>query len=54
MGGICKTETSLQSVSAIEGSLIATYRALDWNGAVGGGWGNSASNWGIRADSFAS
>lgn len=39
------SETSLSSVAGIEGSLIATYRALDWNGAVGGGWGNAASNW---------
>jgi hypothetical protein len=38
-------ETTLQNLTGIEGSLVATYRALDWNGAVGGGWGNSASNW---------
>lgn len=38
-------EQSLANLSGIEGSLIATYRNLDWNGAVGGGWGHTASNW---------
>ena len=39
------SETTLATQAGIEGSLIATYRALDWNGAVAGNWGNTASNW---------
>jgi starch-binding outer membrane protein, SusD/RagB family len=37
--------TTLATKAGVEGNLIATYRALDWNGAVGGNWGNAASNW---------
>jgi len=37
--------STLANKSGVEGNLIATYRALDWNGPVGGNWGNSASNW---------
>ena len=36
---------TLASSAGVEGSLVATYRALDWNQAVGGGWGNAASDW---------
>jgi hypothetical protein len=38
-------EGTLTTRGGVEGSLIAAYRALDWNNGVGGGWGNSASNW---------
>ncbi|HJQ20367.1 MAG TPA: hypothetical protein VJ867_08475, partial [Gemmatimonadaceae bacterium] len=38
-------EETLSNGSGVEGSLVATYRALDWNEGVGGGWGNAASNW---------
>ena len=38
-------EQTLATASGVEGSLIAAYRALDWNNGVGGNWGNSASNW---------
>jgi hypothetical protein len=38
-------EQTLANKAGVEGSLIATYRALDWNGAVGGAWGSAASNW---------
>ena len=38
-------ELSLATRAGVEGSLIATYRALDWNNGVGGAWGNAASNW---------
>jgi hypothetical protein len=38
-------EETLTTRAGVEGSLIATYRALDWNTAVGGVWGNAASNW---------
>jgi hypothetical protein len=38
-------ETTLANRAGVEGTLIAAYRALDWNGAVGGAWGHSASNW---------
>jgi len=37
--------TTLSNKAGVEGNLIATYRALDWNGPVGGNWGNAASNW---------
>lgn len=37
--------TTLANKAGVEGNLIATYRALDWNGPVGGNWGNAASNW---------
>jgi len=37
--------TTLSTLAGVEGSLIATYRALDWNNGVGGNWGNAASNW---------
>ena len=37
--------STLATKAGVEGALIATYRALDWNGAVGGNWGNAASNW---------
>lgn len=38
-------EETLANKAGVEGSLIAAYRALDWNGAVGGAWGSAASNW---------
>jgi len=37
--------TTLSNQAGVEGTLIAAYRALDWNNAVGGGWGGAASNW---------
>ena len=36
---------SLANAAGVEGSLIAAYRALEWNNGVGGAWGNAASNW---------
>jgi len=38
-------ESTLANAAGVEGSLIATYRCLDWNGGVGGAWGTAASNW---------
>jgi hypothetical protein len=38
-------EETLANRVGVEGSLIAAYRALDWNNAVQGNWGNTASNW---------
>lgn len=38
-------EQTLANRAGVEGSLIAAYRALDWNNGVGGAWGNTASNW---------
>jgi hypothetical protein len=38
-------EETLSNQAGVEGSLIAAYRALDWNNGVGGNWGNAASNW---------
>jgi hypothetical protein len=38
-------ETTLANLAGVEGTLIAAYRAIDWNNGVGGNWGNSASNW---------
>jgi hypothetical protein len=38
-------DATLATEAGVEGSLVAGYRALDWNGAVGGNWGNTASNW---------
>jgi hypothetical protein len=38
-------EGTLSNQAGVEGTLIATYRALDWNNAVGGAWGSAASNW---------
>ncbi len=38
-------ERTLSNQAGVEGTLIAAYRALDWNNAVGGGWGSAASNW---------
>jgi len=38
-------EETLSNATGVEGSLIATYRAIEWNDGVGGAWGNSASNW---------
>lgn len=38
-------EETLKTKAGVEGSLIAAYRALDWNNGVGGAWGNAASNW---------
>jgi hypothetical protein len=38
-------EETLANKAGVEGTLIAAYRALDWNTGVGGDWGNSASNW---------
>jgi hypothetical protein len=37
--------TTLSNQAGVEGTLIAAYRALDWNTAVGGAWGSAASNW---------
>ena len=39
------SEQTLATKQGVEGSLIATYRNLDWNNAVGGAWGWTASNW---------
>ncbi len=38
-------EQTVLTKAGVEGTLIATYRSLDWNGAVGGNWGSAASNW---------
>jgi hypothetical protein len=38
-------EGTLTNRAGVEGTLIAAYRALDWNGAVSDNWGNAASNW---------
>jgi len=38
-------EQTLRNRAGVEGSLIAAYRALDWNNGVGGAWGSAASNW---------
>ena len=38
-------EQTLATRQGVEGSLIAAYRALDWNFGVGGAWGSAASNW---------
>src|SRR5512134_3193262 len=38
-------EGTLANKAGVEGTLIATYRALDWNNGVGGAWGSAASNW---------
>jgi len=38
-------EPTLTTQSGVEGFLIAAYRALDWNNAVGGAWGGAASDW---------
>jgi len=38
-------EGTLANKAGVEGTLIATYRALDWNNGVGGAWGTAASNW---------
>jgi hypothetical protein len=38
-------EETLANRAGVEGSLIAAYRALDWNGSVADNWGNAASNW---------
>jgi hypothetical protein len=38
-------EESLATRAGVEGTLIAAYRALDWNNGVGGAWGSAASNW---------
>ncbi|MBW3656529.1 MAG: RagB/SusD family nutrient uptake outer membrane protein [Gemmatimonadetes bacterium] len=39
------TEATLATRQGVEGSLIGAYRSLDWNNAVGGGWGWTASSW---------
>ncbi len=39
------SDQTLATLQGVEGSLVATYRALDWNNAVGGDWGNAASDW---------
>lgn len=39
------TPQTLLSKQGVEGSLISAYRDLDWNNAVGGNWGWTASNW---------
>lgn len=38
-------DKTLANQNGVEGSLIATYRVLDWNSGVGGAWGTAASNW---------
>src|SRR5687768_18279336 len=38
-------EQTLANRAGVEGTLVAAYRALDWNNGVGGAWGNAASNW---------
>ncbi len=38
-------DLTLANQNGVEGNLIAAYRVLDWNGAVGGAWGSAASNW---------
>lgn len=38
-------QSTLANRTGVEGALIATYRALDWNTGVGGAWGSAASNW---------
>src|SRR5215213_3462491 len=38
-------QLTLATKAGVEGSLVAAYRAIEWNNAVGGGWGNSVSNW---------
>jgi hypothetical protein len=38
-------ENTLANLAGVEGTLIAAYRALDWNNGVGGAWGTAASNW---------
>jgi starch-binding outer membrane protein, SusD/RagB family len=38
-------EETLANRAGVEGTLIAAYRALDWNNGVGGAWGNAASGW---------
>ncbi|MDX1617624.1 MAG: RagB/SusD family nutrient uptake outer membrane protein [Balneolaceae bacterium] len=38
-------ENTLANQNGVEGALIAAYRTLDWNTAVGGAWGSAASNW---------
>jgi hypothetical protein len=39
------SEQVITSRPGVEASLIGAYRSLDWNGAVGGGFGWAASNW---------
>src|SRR5437868_13601768 len=36
---------TLSNQAGVEGTLIAAYRALDWNNGGGGAWGGAASNW---------
>src|SRR2546423_10785162 len=38
-------QLTLANKAGVEGSLIAAYRAIEWNNGVGGAWGNSVSNW---------
>ena len=38
-------EGTLATQAGVEGTLVAAYRALDWNTGVGGGFGSAASNW---------
>jgi len=38
-------QTTLANRAGVEGSLIATYRALDCTDATSGNWGCAASNW---------
>jgi len=38
-------ESTLTTQPGVEGSLIATYRALDYTNGVGGAWGTAASDW---------
>lgn len=38
-------DKTLANKAGVEGTLIATYRVLDWNTGVGGAWGTAASNW---------
>jgi hypothetical protein len=39
------SDQTLATLAGVEGTLVAAYRALDWNNAVGGNWGNAASDW---------
>ena len=38
-------EQTLANRAGVEGSLVGAYRNLDWNSAVGGDWGWTASQW---------
>jgi hypothetical protein len=38
-------QATLANAIGVEGTLIAAYRAVEWNNGVGGAWGSAASNW---------